>query len=143
MEQTKCENCGRPLSVVTDTVVSVNDEGGARIVCKNCASAYGHCPMCQHSTFCGFHEDPDPMPKVKVISRQMRQGNATFVQQQQIMNPDRIKKFCIDAKCKCFLDDPEMSICCRQSGYATCTNYCEIEQYKFIEDFPVSSASEN
>ena len=125
MEQINCENCGRPLSVATDTVVSVNDEGSARIVCKECASMFGHCPMCQHSTTCGFNDDPDPMPKVVVVARQVRQGNATFVQQHQILNPDRVKKFCIEAQCKCYLNDLEQPICCRQSGYATCTNYCE------------------
>ena len=143
MEQLVCENCGRPLSVVTDTVVSVNDKGSAHIVCKECASMFGHCPMCQNSTTCGFFNDPDPMPQFKRVARQVRQGNAVFVEQRQVPNTDRIKKFCTDGKCKCFLDDPEHPLCCRHGGYTTCINYCEIEAFKFVENFSTEIVSEN
>ena len=127
MERVICVNCGRPISVVTDTVVSVNDEGSARIVCKECASMFGHCHMCQHNIPCAFVNDPDPMPQMKIITRQMRQGNATFVEQKQVPNGDRIKKFCIDGNCPCYNGDAENPLCCRFGGCTTCTNYCEIE----------------
>ena len=139
----KCENCGREPLANTDTVIYPLDEGGARILCKKCAAHFGTCFMCQHATYCGFHEDPDPTPEFKVIVRQTGQGNATFIERRQVPNAERIKKFCIDGKCKCFLDDPERPLCCRHGGYTTCTNYCELEQYKFGEDFSQTKASEN
>ena len=139
----KCENCGREPLANTDTVISPLDEGGARILCKNCFAHLGTCFMCQHATYCGFHEDPDPMPQFKVIARQMRQGNATFVEHRQVPNADRIRKFCLDGKCKCYNGDDEHPLCCRFGGCATCTNYCEVEQYKFVQDFPVRAIGEN
>ena len=139
----KCENCGRQPLANTDTVIYPLDEGRARILCKKCAALFGTCFMCQHATYCGFHKDPDPTPQFKVIARQMRQGNATFVEHKQVPNPDRVKKFCTDGKCKCFLDDPEQPLCCRHGGYTTCTNYCELEKYKFGEDFSQTEANEN
>jgi hypothetical protein len=87
--------------------------------------------MCQHNVPCGFFNDPDPMPQMKVVARQTRQGNATFIEQKQIPNGDRIKKFCIDGSCPCYNGDAESPLCCRFGGYTTCTNYYEMEQYKF------------
>ena len=138
-----CAHCGRQPLANTDTVILPLDKGGARILCKKCAAHFGTCFMCQHSTYCGFHEDPDPMPQFKVIARQIQQGNTTFIQHQQIPNPDRVKKFCMDGKCQCFLDDPEHPLCCRHGGYATCTNYCERTEFKFSENFSTADAPEN
>lgn len=138
-----CENCGKLIENVKDLIVSVKNAESINIVCRECAKGFGHCPMCQHNTSCGFFNDPDPMPQFVVVSRKMRQGNATFIEQKQTPNPERIKKFCTDGKCKCFLDDPEHPLCCRFGGYATCTNYCELEKYKFGEDFSQTTASEN
>lgn len=124
MEQIKCRRCGKPL-VSSDTVFTFGKEDeDVSYLCKSCCSLFGTCAMCTH-TYCGFFNDPDPMPQFKVIARQIRQGNATLIEQKQVPNPERIKKFCIDGKCKCFLDDAEHSLCCRHGGYATCTNYCE------------------
>lgn len=139
----KCVNCGREPLANTDTVISLTDEGGARTLCKQCATQFGTCAMCQHNVPCGFFNDPDPMPQFKVITQQMRQGNATFVEQHQVPNAERIKKFCIDGKCKCLLDDPEHPLCCRFGGCTTCTNYCEIETFKFVENFSTEIVSEN
>ena len=61
-----------------------------------------------------------------MVARQYKQGNATFVEQRQEPNPARIKKFCIDEQCKCYNGD-EHPLCCRHGGYATCTNYDEVE----------------
>ena len=138
-----CENCGKLIEDVKDLIVSVKNAESINIVCRGCAKGFGHCPMCQHNTPCGFFNDPDPMPQFVVVSRKMRQGNATFIEQKQTPNPERIKKFCTDGKCKCFLDDPEHPLCCRFGGYATCTNYCELEKYKFVQDFSMEVASEN
>ena len=87
-----CENCGKQL-VNTDTVV-VTQDSGIHIFCKKCAAQFGHCPMCQHNTPCAFLEDPDPTPQFKMVARQMLQGNATFIEQRQVPNAERIKKFC-------------------------------------------------
>ena len=124
-----CENCGLPLEN-NNTIIDTKEDGTAHFFCRNCTTLFGTCVMCAH-TYCGFFNDPDPMPQFKVVARQTKQGNATFIEQKQIANPDRVKKFCVDGKCKCFLDDAEHPLCCRIGGYATCTNYTELERYKF------------
>ena len=136
-----CENCGLPLEN-NNTIIDTKEDGTVHLFCRNCATLFGSCVMCAH-TYCGFFNDPDPMPQFKVVARQTKQGNATFIEQKQIANPDRVKKFCVDGKCKCFLDDAEHPLCCRIGGYATCTNYTELERYKFGQDFPMQEANEN
>ena len=84
------------------------------------------------NTMCRVVNDPDPMPQTIVVARRIQQGNATFIQQQQIPNKERIKKFCINTKCPCYNGDEEHPLCCRVGGCTTCTNYCELEQYKFV-----------
>ena len=138
-----CENCGKLIEDVKDLIVSVKNAESINIVCRECSKGFGHCPMCQHNTPCGFFNDPDPMPQFVTITRQARQGNATFVEQRQVPNSERIKKFCTDGKCKCFLDDPEQPLCCRFGGCATCTNYYEKTSFKFGEDFSQTEANEN
>ena len=139
----KCENCGREPLVNTDTVISPLNKSRARVLCKTCASKFGTCVMCQHNTPCAFQTDPDPTPQFKVVARTIHQGNATFVEQKQVPNAERIKKFCTNGKCKCFLDDPEHPLCCRFGGCTTCTNYCEKTQFKFGENFPEQAIGEN
>lgn len=136
-----CENCGLPLEN-NNTVINTKEDGTIHLFCRNCATLFSSCKMCAN-TYCGFFNDPDPMPQFKVVARQTRQGNATFIEQKQIANPDRVKKFCVDGKCKCFLNDSEHPLCCRHSGCETCTNYTELEQYKFSQDFPKLEANEN
>ena len=137
-----CENCNKQPLENADTVV-VTQDSGIHIFCRECAAQFGTCAMCQHSTPCGFFNDPDPMPQFVMVARQMRQGNATFIEQKQVPNQERVKKFCTDGKCKCFLDDPELPLCCHHGGYATCTNYCEKETHNFVQDFPMQEANEN
>ena len=127
----RCANCGRQPLTSTDTIVSHIDEGGARIFCKQCAAQFNTCAMCQYNTPCAFQVDPDPTPQMKVVSRRIQQGNATFVQQVQVPNSDRIKKLCIDRQCKCYNGDENEPLCCRFGGCITCSNYCEIEQFNF------------
>ena len=138
-----CENCGKLIEDVKDLIVSVKNAESINIICRECAKGFGHCPMCQHDTPCGFFNDPDPMPQFIVVAHQMRQGNATFIQQQQVPNKERIQKFCIDKKCKCYNGDEENPLCCRHGGYTTCTNYCEKEKHNFVQDFPMQEANEN
>lgn len=137
-----CENCGKTSLANQDTIV-VTQDNGIHIFCRGCAAQFGTCAMCQRNTPCGFFNDPDPTPQFKVVMHQMRQGNATYIEQRQVPNAERIKKFCTDGKCQCFLDDPEHPLCCRHGGYATCTNYCEKEQYRFVEKFSITIADEN
>ena len=136
-----CENCGKSLEN-NNTVASTKEDGSIHLFCRNCATLFGTCAMCAH-TYCGFFDDPDPMPQFKVVARQMQQGNATFIEQKQIPNPDRVKKFCIEAECKCLINTDEQKLCCRIGGYTTCINYTELEQYKFSQDFPKLEANEN
>ena len=136
-----CENCGKPLEN-NDTIIDVKDDNTVHFFCRNCATLFGTCAMCSH-TYCGFFNDPDPMPQMKVVTRQIRQGNATFIAQKQIPNGDRIKKFCIDGGCPCYNGDAENPLCCRFGGYTTCTNYCEKEKHNFIQDFPMQEAIQN
>ena len=117
-----CIRCGR--TVESKDVVISESHGANSIFCKNCAAAFGHCAMCTNCATCEFQENPDPMPQFVVVARQIRQGNATFVEQRQVPNPERIKKFCLDGKCVCCSDDLEHPVCCRHV-YTTCTNYCE------------------
>ena len=136
-----CENCGHPIKESRAVISTTN--GHSHYFCRDCANLFGTCVMCAHSTGCAFLQDPDPTPPFKVVARQMRQGNATFIEQMQVPNGDRIKKFCLDGKCKCAIDDPEHPLCCRHSNCATCTNYCEKEQFNFVQDFPVQEAIQN
>ena len=138
----KCVNCGKTPLANQDTVI-VTQDNGVHIFCRECATQFGTCAMCQHNTPCGFFNDPDPMPQFKVIARQTRQGNATFIEQRQVPNSERVKKFCTNGKCKCFLDDPEHPLCCRFGGYTTCTNYYEKTSFKFGEDFSTLKVPEN
>ena len=132
----KCENCGRQPLANTDTVVVPLDEGGARIFCKQCYSLFGHCHMCQHNTSCAFQTDPDPMPQFIMQTARKQTPMGTQIIQRQVMNPERVKKFCTPCKCN-FASEEDGQFCCRQSDCVTCTNYCEIEQFKFVQDSPM------
>lgn len=125
-----CENCGKPLEN-NNTVVDIKEDGSVHLFCRNCATLFGTCAMCVH-TYCGFFNDPDPMPQFVMVARQIRQGNATFVEQRQVPNEERVRKFCLDGKCKCYNDDDEHPLCCRHGSCAICTNYTELERYKFV-----------
>lgn len=142
MDKIICENCGKQCES-KDVIISVANDNRISIRCRDCGKLFGHCHTCSNCGPCGFFEDPDPMPQFKVVAQQIRQGNNTFVGQRQIRNPDRVKKFCMDGKCKCFFDDPEQPFCCRHDGYATCSNYCEQEYSKIVEDFSMQETIEN
>jgi hypothetical protein len=136
----KCANCGREGNRGFIICPTENDTSIA--FCIDCYKLFGTCAMCTH-TYCGFFNDPDPMPQFKTVMHQTKQGNAVYIEQKQVPNPDRVRKFCTDGKCKCFLDDPKHPLCCRHGGYATCSNYTEQEYKKFVENFPVETESEN
>lgn len=141
MKKNKCAHCG--FEWETQQMIVSIEEDEAVLFCPKCAQLFGQCPFCEHSSACGFQNDPDPMPQFVVVARRIQQGGATFVEQRQIPNPERIKKFCTNGKCKCFLDDLEHPLCCRFGGCATCTNYCEKKYEKFVENFSMQDESKN
>ena len=142
MNKDKCARCSLELDP-KQMVVSPSEEGKALLFCPRCASVFGQCPHCEYSDSCGFQNDPDPMPQFVMVARKFQQGGATFVEQRQIPNPERVKKFCVEGKCKCFLDESKHPICCKIGGCATCTNYSERKYEKFVENFSMQDESKN
>lgn len=120
----KCERCGREVPNEAVVLSPVGEKYA--VLCKECASLFGTCAMCAHGTQCEFVSNPDPTPQFKIVRHGIQQGNATFFEQKQVPNGERIKKFCLDGKCKCAIDDPEQPFCCRHGGCGTCSNYTEI-----------------
>lgn len=128
-----CKNCGKSVES-NNIVINTKEDGSVHLFCRNCATLFGTCAMCAH-TYCGFFNDPDPMPQFVKVAHQIQQGNVTFIEQKQIPNAERIKKFCLDGKCKCAIDDPEHPLCCRHGGFATCSNYIEKGEKNSVELF--------
>ena len=122
----RCKRCGREGNILCPV-----GEDKVVVLCAECYQLLGHCPACKER-YCGFFNGPDPMPQFVMIERQHRQGNATFVEQRQVPNPARVKKFCVDEGCKCYNGDEEHPLCCRHGGYTTCTNYNEVELENFV-----------
>lgn len=138
-----CDRCGREFPL-NQAIIEPKGTDELLILCKECNSLFGHCQTCLNLGGCAFFDDPDPMPQFVIVTQRIQQGNATFVQQRQVPNPERAKKFCQDAGCKClhaFEDDTKL--CCRYSPYTTCTNYTEQEYKKFVENFPMETENEN
>lgn len=139
-----CENCSKEIADNKDLVISVKNGEGMNFFCRECNKLFGTCHMCQTNiTICGFFDDPDPMPRFIMVARKMQQGNTTVVEQRQIPNPDRVKKFCIETECVCLINTDEQKLCCRHSDCTTCTNYCEKEQFNFVQNFSEQEAIEN
>ena len=84
-----CENCGHHIKESRAVISTTNEH--SHYFCRDCANLFGTCVMCAHNTGCAFMLDPDPTPPFKVVARQIQQGNATFIEQKQIPNGDRIK----------------------------------------------------
>lgn len=138
-----CDRCGKEI-LLNQAVIEAKGTDELLILCKECTSFFGHCQTCSFLSGCAFFDDPDPMPQFVIVTQRFQQGNATIVQQRQIPNPERAKKFCQDAECKCLHTfEDGTKLCCRHSPYTTCTNYTEQEYKKFVEDFPVETESEN
>ena len=62
-----CENCGKPLEN-SNTIVNIKEDNSVHLFCRNCSSLFGTCAMCAH-IYCGFFNDPDPMPQFKIVAR--------------------------------------------------------------------------
>lgn len=122
----RCEICNKEIAA-SDSIVSPRGEEYS-IFCKQCYTFFGHCQTCVSNCSCAFMENPDPMPKFRVIQNETRTPMGIQIVQYEVPNGERIKKFCIEGKCLCYNGDDEHPLCCRHGGYATCTNYSEIGQ---------------
>lgn len=138
-----CDRCGMEVEL-KDTVISVKNGEAISIVCKNCSSLFGHCHTCSNLGGCAFFDDPDPMPQFVMVRQEQKVPGGIQIIQRQMPNPERAKKFCQDAGCKCLHTfDDGTKLCCRHSPYTTCTNYSEQEYQKFVQDFPKQEAIQN
>ena len=142
MEKTKCARCGNEWE--TNKMIISSDDEGLSFFCPKCSQFFGQCPFCENYPQCGFEHDPDPMPQFVMVSRRVQQGNMTFVEQKQFPNTARLRKFCLDGKCKCCNeDDPKDPFCCRFTGFGTCANFTEKKFEKFVQNFSMDTVSEN
>ena len=138
-----CDRCGREFPL-NQAIIEPKGTDGLLILCKECNSLFGHCQTCLNLGGCAFFDDPDPMPQFVIARQEYRTPTGVQIIQRQIPTPERAKKFCQDAGCKClhtFEDDTKL--CCRYSPYTTCTNYCEKEIHNFVQDFPMQEAIQN
>ena len=109
----KCARCGRSPA----NVWSVNE-----LFCENCAERFGTCYMCQHRNECAFETDTDPMPKI--INKTVSQMGGRMITTTQIMNPERVEKFCKVCQCNSEIDN---QLICIKQLFGTCSNYKEID----------------
>lgn len=108
----KCARCG----LGSAKVWSVNE-----LFCERCAEMFGTCYMCQHKDECAFETNADPMPKmINIIINQM---DGRMVTATQVMNPERVEKFCKVCQCNGEVDDQPY---CIKRLFGTCNNYKEI-----------------
>ena len=121
----KCENCKREFEN-KDIIITVKNGCDLFFYCRECNSQLGHCPACLRRHECGFFNDPDPLPKFIVIQKKQQHANGYTIIQQQVPNTERLRKFCLDGKCKCCNEiDPKDPFCCRFTVDKTCGNYLE------------------
>jgi hypothetical protein len=102
-----CDICGNPL--LGSTYVEYDGDGELRQYCERCHQAFQTCQLCPSFQKCEYMTNPDPMPKV--VMKTVRQGHMQM--QTQVMNPDRVNKFCL--VCGCY--DKELG-CKRQLNVA-------------------------
>lgn len=143
MDKFKCERCGaeQPRS---EAVLSAKDGEYVNMICKHCSTQYGTCYTCVLGKICPFETDPDPMPKFFIIEERAQHENGYSIVQRQVPNTERLRKFCLGGKCPCCNEtDPKDPFCCKFTQYSTCTNYCEEEYRKIVENFSMQEAGEN
>lgn len=100
-----CSICRSPFISGTGLIIMENDI--PHEICGRCAAAKNTCAVCTNGNVCEFNNNPDPMPKM--VRRQIQQGN--MVMSTEIMNPERIAKFC--TTCKCYSEEYG---CAKQNG---------------------------
>ena len=102
-----CQICGGQL--IRSQGVILQD---LTVVCEKCAKP--SCGTCKYNT-CAFVEDKS-MPDTIIETKQ----NGPMIMQQQIMNPEKIRKHCLS--CHCFSEEFG---CLKQ--YQDCNNYIRRE----------------
>ena len=138
-----CDRCGKEI-LLNQAVIEAKGTDELLILCKECTSLFGHCHTCINLGGCAFFDDPDPMPQFVIARQEFRTPTGVQIIQRQMPNPERAKKFCQDAECKCLHTfEDGTKLCCRHSPYTTCTNYAEQEYKKFVENFSVETENEN
>ena len=121
----KCENCGQEFEN-KDIIITVKNGCDIIFYCRKCNAQLGHCPLCLNGKWCGFFDDPDPLPKFVVIQQRQQLDNVFVTIQKQVPNTERLKKFCLEGKCKCCNEEePQDPFCCRFTEHRTCSNYTE------------------
>ena len=115
-----CERCGMTIPA-QEVVLSACGEFFIPF-CKNCVSLFGSCTMCENEENCGFLHDPDPMPKAVMQRRVVNTPRGQMTLQEQVLNPERKKKFCTSEICACAHDEIG---CCKTNEFSTCSNYKE------------------
>jgi hypothetical protein len=87
-----CDVCGN-IMLTSGSILEIDSNGECHQFCARCAELLKTCQAC--SAPCEFETNPDPMPKV--VMKTVRQGNMQM--QTQIMNPERVEKFCPSCGC--------------------------------------------
>lgn len=96
-----CSICHRTFA---DLFIDSKDNA---YLCAECLKMISSCELCINGGTCSFESDPSPL--LKVVMRNVRQGNMTI--QTQVRNPERVKITCANG-CPCY----QNSECMRQYG---------------------------
>lgn len=124
-----CERCGMAIPA-REVVLSACGEFFIPF-CKNCVSLFGSCAMCENGENCGFLNDPDPMPKAVMQRRVVNTPRGQMTLQEQVLNPERKKKFCASEICACANDEID---CYKTNEFSTCPNYKEKTFRKGVQE---------
>lgn len=89
-------------------------------LCPQCAQTSGTCNFCMYKNTCRFETDSN-IKEEKYINRVIKNQQGQPVMNQQIKNPERMKKTCADG-CNCYHDEQ----CCKtQEMNYWCKNFQE------------------
>ena len=105
-----CEICGNKILITANSMLIQDSKENWHTCCSSCSELFKTCQTCVAP--CEFETNPDPMPKV--VMKTVRQGNMQI--QAQVMNPDRVNKFCPDCGCydKEFGCKRQFNVACEQ-----------------------------
>ena len=115
-----CEICKKHLP--TDKVVyeTGGNQTSYHLICANCSSMIGTCSFCKNANTCKFEQDKTISEPLYVI-QEIRQG--PMITQQQVKNPKRIEKTCIN--CSCYKSGD-----CLKANNSSCEDYkCIVENW--------------
>ena len=125
MNKNICSFCGQECKGKV-TFWKPSEEDSVLIICENCLQSIGKCKTCAHGADCKFFNDIDPTPKFIMIQTREQTPIGYSIHSRQVPNTERLRKFCLDGKCKCCNDEnPKEPYCCKIGGEGTCANYSE------------------